>query len=221
MPPATKKSPEQLREEARQRQSLKAQIDRANTEAKFKANMNREPLDFKTAAHQEEVPFAPEYVNSEGGMQMVGDGRFVIVYSTETGVASRARVEQIVSMLQPDGKGIVHFTTDPSKKYKYVEDEITGVPHLVPKVQFKCLLHPEHEMREWLDSIGLAGVECGQNGANNPKSNLPSEFAVRQHMMSRHPQSWALIQQMDESRKRDEDRELQKAMLAAMTQRRA
>lgn len=77
----------------------------------------------------------------------------------------------------------------------------------LPKL--KCWLHPENEMRGWLDGIGLKGRTCMSD-------SIPTDYAVRVHVMRKHSTTYNII--VDE-RSKDASREenaLQRAQLAAM-----
>lgn len=63
-------------------------------------------------------------------------------------------------------------------------------------LKLKCWLHPENEMRPWLDSIGLTEKTCLTD-------TIPTEYAVKVHMMKRHGKAYDMI--MDE-RAREEKR---------------
>lgn len=73
----------------------------------------------------------------------------------------------------------------------------------------KCWLHPEHEMRGWLDSIGLKGKTCMAD-------KIPTDYAVTTHMGRKHSGVYNLIvsEQGKEETRRQTD--LQERQLAAM-----
>ena len=87
--------------------------------------------------------------------------------------------------------------------YSMVEVEGPVLPKL------KCWLHPEHEMRGWLDGIGLRGRTCMSD-------SIPTEYAVNVHMQRKHSTAYNLI--VDERSKEvtREQNDLQRAQLAAM-----
>ena len=68
----------------------------------------------------------------------------------------------------------------------------------------KCLLHKDNPDRKHYEELGFK--EC-------PKSNLPSQFMVEQHMAHRHRVEWATIQQERTKQREDERWEFEKAIL--------
>lgn len=77
---------------------------------------------------------------------------------------------------------------------------VNNLPASAPTLH-KCLLHPEHPNREYLDEIGLAGQACR-------KSTLPSPYQVAQHMVKKHKMELATIDKdkTDKREQRAEDR---------------
>ena len=79
-------------------------------------------------------------------------------------------------------------------------------PHKQPKRgTIKCMLHEESENRKHYDELGFR--TC-------PKSNITNPYQLTQHMKKRHPQEWAAIEQESKAKEREEDRSLQKLLLA-------
>ncbi len=69
----------------------------------------------------------------------------------------------------------------------------------------KCLLHPETENREHFNELGFR--ICKKDNVTNP-------YQLKQHMIKKHPQEWAAIEEEKRERERQEDRELQKLLLS-------
>jgi len=69
----------------------------------------------------------------------------------------------------------------------------------------KCLLHPLAENRKHFDDLGFR--VCN-------KSNITNPHQLRLHMMHRHPQEWAAIEQERIDMERQEDRALQRLLLS-------
>jgi len=67
-----------------------------------------------------------------------------------------------------------------------------------------CRLHSSRPERAHYDTMGFA--VC-------PKSNLPSEFQVQQHMAHRHRVEWATIEQERTQAERDEERVFQRSLI--------
>jgi len=146
----------------------------------------------------------------EGEVVLAGDGKTIVVFSTKDGIPSRIRIEQLASKLMPDDNGDAPFSEKPiNPDWKYKMDNKTGMPVLVRSALWKCMLHPEHPKREYFDSIGLSGTVCR-------KDNLPSAYALRQHMQMKHTNSWNIMREAEEEEKRDEDRRRQEEILKAL-----
>ena len=134
-----------------------------------------------------------------GGAKMLERGRDkVTIYHVATGEASQCLYYMVAdkcTMVGPDGKYI--WTINPAE---------AATPH---RGTYKCQLHPEHPDREWLDSIGLAGIEC-------TKDNIPTVWQVREHARKKHNSALEAIKEAEARREREEDREAQRVMREAM-----
>ena len=120
---------------------------------------------------------------------------YVYIYDTLSGEPSMVNRNMIPSKLQlkrPDGSFVFSLRQ-------------TVKPH---RGTLKCMLHADDPNREHYNSIGLA--VCG-------KSNLTSPFQVERHMQKRHRQEWEAIKSEKEHREREEDRDLQRKMVEAMS----
>jgi len=82
-------------------------------------------------------------------------------------------------------------TNDPGKKPK--------------RGSIKCLLHKDSPDREHFDGLGFRAC---------PKTNITNPYQLKQHMVKKHPQEWAAIEEERKERERQEDRELQRLILA-------
>jgi len=136
----------------------------------------------------DELP-APMVVSRVGG-----DDGLVAIYDKRTGEPSLALKYMLRTLLvakNPDGT--LRFTATP------------------PKVQFKrggtykCLLHPDDPNRAVYDTLGFPVCR---------KSNLTSPYMVKKHMKSRHPTVWGAIEDGRKEKERQEDRELQRAVIS-------
>ena len=81
----------------------------------------------------------------------------------------------------------------------------------------KCFLHPESAERELVDQAGYRNRFC--NDADPSKQNRGDFQAVshkEEHEKRKHPGAWAAVSRAKEDARRDEDRALAKAQLAAM-----
>jgi hypothetical protein len=134
--------------------------------------------------------------NLVGAMQQSSDPGSrdkVTIYSTDTGLPSRVLVNMLgkkLSMRNADGSPV--WSQSPVKDY-FVGD-------------MKCLLHKDHPRRSEWDGIGLSGAVCD-------KSNIPSVFQVRQHMLSRHKQEWEVMEEERFRVEREEERAFRKMQM--------
>lgn len=67
-------------------------------------------------------------------------------------------------------------------------------------LKLKCWLHPKNEIRPWLDSIGLTEKTCQAD-------TIPTEYAVKVHMMKRHGKAYSMI--MDERGREERRKEME------------
>lgn len=81
-------------------------------------------------------------------------------------------------------------TTDPGKKPK--------------RGTIKCMLHKNGENRKHYDELGFR--VCNKQNITNP-------YQLRQHMVKKHPQEWATIEQERQEREKQEDRMFQQNLL--------
>ncbi len=119
---------------------------------------------------------------------------YVFIYDTLTGEASKINKNMLASKLQqkrPDGSYI--FSLKQSVK--------------PTRGTMKCLLHPDSPDRTHYNLLGLAVCK---------KANLTSPFQVERHMTKRHKQEWATIEKERTDKERQEDRQLQRAILSNM-----
>ena len=84
--------------------------------------------------------------------------------------------------------------SDPGKKFKMGE--------------VKCLLHSSNENRAHYDGMGLR--VC-------PKSNIINPHQLRLHMLHKHPQEWAAIEEERKEKEKQEERDFQRAIIARTT----
>ena len=135
--------------------------------------------------------------NVLGSMQMTSDPGSrdkVTLYNTETGQPSRVLVNMLGKKLAqklPDGTKA--WSPTPTKDYSMGST--------------KCLLHAEHPRRAEFDEIGLSGKTCA-------KSNIPSEFEVRQHMLHRHKQEWQVMEEARVHAEKQEERDFRRMQMA-------
>lgn len=166
---------------------LEAQIDRIRETADVKKFKTGE-TEVDTALHGGSMGYTS---NAEDK---------VTLYHTQTGEARTILVNMLrhtLSKKLSDGRPA--FSMTPTVEFKL------GVT--------KCWLHPEHEDREWLDSIGLGGIEC-QSG------HLRDGFNAEMHMMRKHSQEHRVIRDARDRQEREEERAFRRAMMENMNRRR-
>jgi hypothetical protein len=135
-------------------------------------------------------------------------------------VLSRGETPTIIGSVENSGRITVYDTEtgEPSNILYYMKDKAlakkrpNGNPYfsleqkVIPKAgNYKCLLHARHPRRDEFEKLGFS--TC-------PKDNLRNEFQVRRHMLKRHPQEWATIEEERERKERKEDREFQRTMMS-------
>jgi len=81
----------------------------------------------------------------------------------------------------------------------------TSDPHRLPKRgSIKCLLHKNSPQRVHFNELGFR--VC-------PKDNITNQHELKQHMLKKHKQEWAAIEDERKERERQEDRQLQHLIL--------
>lgn len=114
--------------------------------------------------------------------------------SGERSTANKNMLPQLLKIKNSDGS------------YRFNTVKPLNPPFPRPIGVLKCILHKDNPNRVHYTELGLP--EC-------PKSNLTSPYQVRRHMLKKHPDQWAVIEQERTDRERKEDREFQKAILGA------
>lgn len=154
----------------------------------------RIPMDAREALRKEELGEVVGDITDDSGNKMASAMRrvkdspewesFVNIYSTLDGMPSRVLRGMAAKKLRqrwPEGVSNVPqelwgrpvFTRKPLKKYRVGE--------------VKCLLNPEHPRHEFVVLAGLGHLVC-------MKSNMPTEFAARQHMQHKHSDEWQALE---------------------------
>ena len=148
------------------------------------------PSDLKThpVVHKgDETLAAPMTVKEISG------AGYVKVYDTRTGEEIPVLYYMLSQKLrQRRQDGSFQFTTNKVASTK-------------PQGAVKCMLHPEALNRAHYDELGFR--VCS-------KGNITNQYQLRQHMIKKHPQEWAAIEQERLETERAEDRALQKLLLA-------
>lgn len=125
----------------------------------------------------------------------VREAGIVYIYDTRTGERSRTNRNMLPSQLmkkRPDGSQV--FSVE-----KPAIEPVRG--------QLKCLLHPD--LRKEYPEFDVWGLpHC-------MKSNLPSPFAVKSHMIHRHKRQWDAIEENRTQKEKDEERRMMREGAAA------
>lgn len=132
----------------------------------------------------------------------------VFVYSQHTGVSSEILLSMLVKQLRkrfPSEPGI------PENLWGTLAFKIDPPKGLVEPIMLKCYFHPDHARREGFNEVGLGTVMCR-------KHNIPSEMAVEQHALKKHPQEMRIFNANSEKVLAAEDRALRREEVAAMQQ---
>lgn len=98
----------------------------------------------------------------------------------------------------------------PSKLRQIRKDGVRRFTTIDPKQKpwrgtTKCLLHKDGEQRKYYDTLGFR--VCNKQNITNP-------HALTQHMRLKHPQEWKFIEEARLQKEKQEDRELQRAILS-------
>lgn len=171
-------------------------------------------LDVEIETKTRRIAELPEETQTGDALSLINTtAEFVVVFSTETGVASKIRVERLRDKIMPDrATGKAAFSLEPANPdWRYIADKVTGVPLKVNPRGLKCYLHEEAD-RDTLDELGLGELFC-------PKANIPTPFMLRLHMQRKHNLAW---QTLEEHRREQREKatqadqlELLRALVAA------
>lgn len=171
---------------AMENEALIAEMLRDAKKAEVDSELKRNPVIHKG---DEEMP-APMTVKE------MTDAGYVWIYNTQTGEQIPCLYYMVPAKLRIKNKetGAFQFTTND--------------PGFRPKMgTLKCMLHPEGPNREHYDEMGLRTCK---------KSNITNNHQLRQHMIRKHKQEWEAIQEEIKQREREEDRAMQKLMMAGV-----
>jgi hypothetical protein len=119
---------------------------------------------------------------------------YVYIYDTKTrerSLCDRDMLKTKLRQTRPDGTRV--FTVDKPKTPPF-------------RGSIKCLLHPDSTEREHYNQMGLPTCR---------KSNLINEYERDLHMQKKHKQEWRTLEARRARREREEDRELQRALIAS------
>ena len=117
------------------------------------------------------------------------------IYEELTGERSIANKNMLPQLLKiKEGDGSFRFTTV----------KPINPPFPIKRGTLKCILHKDDPNRRHYTELGLP--ECR-------KSNLTSPYQVRRHMLKKHPDQWAVIEQERKDKERKEDRDFQNVIL--------
>lgn len=119
---------------------------------------------------------------------------YAYIYDTETGdrsLTNRNMLPAQLRKMRPNGKP--YFTTkDPGFR--------------PPKGELVCWFHPDSP--RWPEFRDIGWAEC-------KRTNLFTDWQVREHVRKKHSTRWQAILGMEEEQRRNEDRAFQQALLEA------
>lgn len=118
---------------------------------------------------------------------------YLWVFDTATGLPSRININMLPAQLKKRHE-------DGSLAFSTVKPP--GVTPFTGTVT--CLLHESRPERAAYKAMGLPAC---------PKANMPSEYEAELHVRSKHKRAWAVIEKGRQDKRRDEDRDLQHAIL--------
>mgnify|MGYP001563330414 FL=1 len=155
------------------------------------------------AGNPEEAAQLQELEEQEGGpyelkptgVQISHNSRPVTIYHTVTGEPRTmpwlyAQTALLKKFRAKDGPGLAD---------KFVFRAKPTVPWVLGSV--KCLLHPDRPERNTYNSWGLPVCRS---------EHFPSNFEAERHMQTDHPSAWGRIEEVNERKREDEDRHLQR-----------
>lgn len=134
---------------------------------------------------------------SKGRMGLISDARtkdLVTIYSTIDGEPRHINTYMLAKTIRKKrADGRPAFTMKPVVQY------LPGT--------LKCMLHPESDLRELCDRIGLRHRSCSMD-------NIRTKLDQRLHMEHRHRQEWAAIAEYQAELEKEEEREFRRALLS-------
>ena len=122
----------------------------------------------------------------------------VFIYNTKTGDRSKTNRNMLEDQLKKT------FSEDGTRVFTTVKP-----PFEPPRGIYMCLLHADNEERAHYDQMGLATCT---------KDDLASEYQVQRHMQTRHRMEWATIAEEVSRAEKDEERQFQRTLMAAVAQ---
>lgn len=127
---------------------------------------------------------------------------YVFIYDNRTGERSLTNNNMLPAQLRKTRK-------DGSLLFSMKRPKDTNGNYITPQQGiYKCELHPDSHNRSEYDTMGFA--VC-------PKQNLGSMQQVRRHMAKRHKDENAYIQEIKQESEKKIDRELQRQILAQLS----
>lgn len=144
-----------------------------------------------------------EKVNIPAVISSITSAGHSYLYNTKTGDRSRFNnnmLPRAVKQRWPDGpiKGQLVWSVRP----------VANPPEPVKTGTHLCMLHKDAPNREAFDEMGFA--VC-------PKDCLVSIYQVRRHMMKKHKDEWAALEDARKEKEKAEDRKLARAQLEVLT----
>ena len=147
-------------------------------------------------------------INIPAVVSSIVSAGYSYLYNTRTGDKSRFNNNMLPRVVRQ------RWNDEPLKgQLVWSARPVTSPPHPIKVGTFKCMLHKDAPNRELYDQMGFA--IC-------PKDNLASPYQVRRHMMKKHKDEWAAIEDMRkeaEKKKSDERADSQLRAMEALARR--
>lgn len=135
------------------------------------------------------------------------DESYVTVYSTWDNAPSEVLVSMLSKVIR---KRFAKENWIPQDLWGRMAFSLKPLPDREPdRLNFQCMLNPQHPMRETLDELGLAGVTCTKTG-------IPTAVGADKHFKASHKDAYAVWEKGRTDAKEAAAIDRQERQLAAM-----
>ena len=139
-------------------------------------------------------------------VQSIESAGYAYLWNTRTGDRSRFNKNMLAG---PQSVLVRKWPDDPLKgRAIWSNAPVKNPPLPIKAGTLKCMLHKDSPERDTYNDMGFA--IC-------PKDNLASPYQVRRHMMKKHKDEWAAVEQIKADVEKEEDRMLRRAQTEALT----
>lgn len=144
------------------------------------------------------------------GTETGADGsQKVTVYSTIDGRPSEVFLPQLKGALTMKIPG----TNRPAHWHPAQGGE---QPKQAPAGTIMCRLHPDSPEREWVDSVGLAGIYCNPLEPARSRANLPNMLDRRRHESIYHKSAFLVMDEAEKRQREEKSNATQERMADAL-----